>query len=64
MLLCVYLAYHICYIGLSVGGDGWPIILVDRESYSIMLNWQQAVFERVKQGAHEDDYKLHGKDWK
>jgi hypothetical protein len=43
---------------------GGPLYLVNRESYSNMLNWQQAVFEGVKQGAHEDNYKLHGKDWK
>lgn len=40
---------------------GGPLYLVDRESYSSLLNWQQAGFERVKQGAHEDNYKLHGK---
>ena len=42
---------------------GGPLYLVDRESYCNMLNWQQAAFERVKQGANEDNYKLHGKDW-
>jgi hypothetical protein len=29
-----------------------------------MLNWQQAVFESEKQGAHENNCKLHGEDWK
>jgi hypothetical protein len=43
---------------------GGPLYLVNRESYNSMLNWQQAVFESVKQGAHEDNYKLHGKGWK
>ena len=40
---------------------GGPLYLVNRESYSNMLNWQQAAFESVKQGGHEDNYKLHGK---
>lgn len=64
MLLCVYLACHMCYIGVCVGGDGWPIILIDRESYSSVLNWQQAAFKRVIQGAHKNNYKLHGEDCK
>jgi hypothetical protein len=29
-----------------------------------MLNMKQVVFESVKQGAHKNNYKLHGKDWK
>jgi hypothetical protein len=39
---------------------GGTLYLVDRESYSNMLNWQQTMFENVKQGAFEDDYKLQG----
>jgi hypothetical protein len=51
----------ICVILVVMGG---PLYLVDRQSYSNVLNWQQTVFESVKQGAHENNFKLHGKDCK